>query len=66
MSYELDDLRQDLRGTLARGAGPAELETVRQSLARLLANADFVERTCGPAATPGLHLLYEDTGLGFQ
>ena len=66
MGYELDDLCKDLRGALARGAGPAELEAVRQSLARLLANADFVERTCGPAATPGLHLLYEDAGLGFQ
>jgi predicted metal-dependent enzyme (double-stranded beta helix superfamily) len=39
---------------------------VRQSLARLLANAAFVERTCGPAAKPGLHLLHEDTQLGFQ
>jgi hypothetical protein len=66
MSYELDDLCKDLRGALARGAGPAELEAVRQSLARLLANAGFVERTCGATATPGLHLLHEDAGLGFQ
>ncbi len=66
MTYELDDLCKDVGGTLARGAGPAELEAVRQSLARLLANGEFVERTCGPAAKPGLHLLYEDQALGFQ
>jgi hypothetical protein len=66
MSYELDDLCKDVGRTLTRGAGPAELEAVRQSLARLLANADFVERTCGAAATAGLHMLYEHPDLGFQ
>jgi predicted metal-dependent enzyme (double-stranded beta helix superfamily) len=66
MSYELDNLCKDVGGALARGAGPAQLEAVRQSLARLLGNADFVDRTCGPAAAPGLHLLYEDKALGFQ
>ncbi|HKC43204.1 MAG TPA: hypothetical protein VKC64_05210 [Burkholderiales bacterium] len=66
MAYELEDLCQDCHRALARGAGSEALETVRRSLARLLANAEFVDRTCGPAATPGLHLLYEDKALGFQ
>lgn len=66
MAYELEDMCRDCRETLARGAGPSELEAVRQSLARLLANAGFVERTCGPEARPGLHLLHEDAQLGFQ
>ena len=66
MTYELEDFCRDCRQTLARGAGAGELEKVRQSLARLLANAAFVERTCGPEAKPGLHLLYEDGDLGFQ
>jgi predicted metal-dependent enzyme (double-stranded beta helix superfamily) len=66
MSYELEDFCRDCHETLARGAGRAELEIVRQSLARLLANGAFVERTCGPGAKPGLHLLYEDAELGFQ
>jgi hypothetical protein len=66
MSYELNDLCHDVRQALTRGAAPAELEAVRQALARLLANAEFVERTCGPAAKPGLHLLFEDQDLGFQ
>jgi predicted metal-dependent enzyme (double-stranded beta helix superfamily) len=66
MAYELEDLCRDCHETLARGAGPEALEAVRRSLARLLANAAFVERTCGPEAKPGLHLLHEDGELGFQ
>jgi len=66
MAYELEDLCRDCHETLARGGGPDALEAVRRSLARLLANATFVERTCGAAAKPGLHLLHEDAELGFQ
>ena len=66
MTCELEDFCRDCRETLEQGSGPKALEAVRQSLARLLANAAFVERTCGPEAKPGLHLLYEDAGLGFQ
>ena len=66
MTYELEDFCRDCHQTLARGAGPEALEAVRQSLARLLANGAFVERTCGPEAQQGLHLLYEDGELGFQ
>jgi hypothetical protein len=66
MSYELENFCRDCREALTRGAGPAELEVVRQSLARRLANGAFVERTCGADAEPGLHLLYEDAELGFQ
>ena len=66
MAYQLEDLCNDCRRALAGGAGREALETVRRSLARLLANAEFVDQTCGPAATPGLHLLYEDKELGFQ
>jgi predicted metal-dependent enzyme (double-stranded beta helix superfamily) len=66
MTYELEDFCRDCRETLEQGAGPEALEAVRQSLARLLANAAFVERTCGPEARSGLHLLHEDAGLGFQ
>jgi predicted metal-dependent enzyme (double-stranded beta helix superfamily) len=66
MAYELEDLCRDCHEILARGSGSAELEAVRQSLARLLTNAAFVERTCGAAAPQGLHTLYEDPDLGFQ
>ena len=66
MAYELEDLCRDCREILGRGSGPAELEAVRQSLARLVANTAFVDRTCGAAAEQGLFTLYEDGNLGFQ
>jgi predicted metal-dependent enzyme (double-stranded beta helix superfamily) len=66
MVYELEDFCRDCRDAIARGTSPETLEGVRRSLARLLANGAFVARTCGPEATPGLHLLYEDAELGFQ
>ena len=46
MSYDFDQFITDVRKTLRRGSGPAELEQVRQELAKLLANGAFVERTC--------------------
>lgn len=64
MAYEFEDFCRDCHETLARGGSDA-LESVRVQLARLLANGPFVERTCGPDAKQGLHLLYEDA-LGFQ
>jgi len=66
MSYEFDQFIADARATLRRGSGPAELEQVRQSLAKLLANGAFVERTCGPDARGGLHRLHVDDELGFE
>jgi len=60
MAYEFEDFCNDCHQTLVRGGGPEALEAVRQALARLLANAAFVERTCGAGAQSGLHLLYED------
>lgn len=66
MSYEFDQFIVDVRGTLQRGAGPANLESVRQRLTQLLANSAFVERICGPGAAGGLHRLHIDDQLGFE
>lgn len=66
MPYELEDFSADCRRALAHGSSAAALEAVRGQLARLLNNAAFVERTCGPDAPQGLHVLYEDGELGFQ
>ena len=66
MSYEFDQFITDVRKTLRRGSGPAELEGVRQELAKLLANGEFVERTCGAGAEGGLHRLHVDDELGFE
>jgi predicted metal-dependent enzyme (double-stranded beta helix superfamily) len=66
MSYDFDQFVAEVRATLRHGSGAAELEDVRQKLAKLLANGEFVERTCGAAAADGLHRLHVDKELGFE
>ena len=66
MPYDLDQFIADCRAILAREPGPAGREQVRVGLERLLANEDFVRRTCGDDAPQGLNVLYEDLELGFQ
>jgi len=66
MSYDLEQFITEVRATLRRGSGAAELEDVRQRLAKLLSNAAFVARTCGAGAEGGLHRLHVDGELGFE
>ncbi len=66
MAYELDQFISDCRAILQRDGGPKGREDVRQHLEKLLANKDFVARTCGDDAPLGLKVLYEDKDLGFQ
>lgn len=66
MAYELDQFISDCRAILQRDPGPKGREDVRQHLEKLLANKDFVARTCGDDAPLGLKVLYEDKELGFQ
>ena len=66
MAYELDQFISDCRAILRRDAGPKGREDVRQNLEKLLANKDFVEKTCGEEVPIGLKVLYEDKDLGFQ
>ena len=66
MPYDLDQFIADTRAALKRDPGPAGRESVRANLERLLANQDFVARTCGDDAPLGLKVLYEDKDLGFQ
>lgn len=66
MPYDLDQFVADCRAILKRDPGPAGREDVRQHLERLLANKDFVARTCGDDVPLGLKVLYEDKELGFQ
>jgi predicted metal-dependent enzyme (double-stranded beta helix superfamily) len=68
MAYELSDFCKDCRDAVAGHADPSAeiLERIRMHLAKLLANQTFTERTCGPDAPAGLHLLHEDGPLGFQ
>ena len=66
MSYDFEQFITEVRAALRHGSGPAELEGVRQRLAKLLSNDAFVERTCGAAAEGGLHRLHVDDELGFE
>lgn len=66
MAYTLDDFAADCRRILKADPGPAGRETVRSKLHDLLLNDDFVAAHCGPDASVGTNLLYEDAELGFQ
>ena len=66
MIYDLDQFIADARATLKRDPGPAGRESVRTNLERLLANKDFIAKTCGEDVPTGLKVLYEDKDLGFQ
>jgi hypothetical protein len=66
MTYGLDQFISDCRSVLSRDPGPKGREEVRKNLERLLANADFIREHAGEDAPRGLHVLYEDAGLGFQ
>ena len=66
MAYELDQFISDCRAILQRDGGPKGREDVRQHLEKLLANKDFVAKTCGDDVPHGLKVLYEDKELGFQ
>jgi predicted metal-dependent enzyme (double-stranded beta helix superfamily) len=66
MAYDLDQFVSDCRNILSHDAGPAGREQVRLRLEQLLANPDFVERTCGDKVPHGLVVLHDDKELGFQ
>ena len=66
MAYTLDEFPADCRRILKADPGPAGRETVRKRLQDLLMNEDFVAANCGPDASVGTHLLYEDPDLGLQ
>jgi predicted metal-dependent enzyme (double-stranded beta helix superfamily) len=66
MAYDLAQFIADCRDILTRDPGPSGREQVRVHLERLLANHDFVRRTCGDDAPQGLKVLYEDPQHGFQ
>lgn len=66
MTYDFEQLKTEVRAAIKNGNSPAQIDEVRRSLAKLLANKEFVVQTCGENAEPGLKLLYEDPELGFQ
>jgi hypothetical protein len=66
MAYTLDEFAADCRRILTADPGPAGRDSVLKRLQDLLMNEDFVAAHCGPNASGGANLLYEDPELGFQ
>ncbi len=66
MAYQLDHFIADCRAILKRDPGPTGREEVRCKLEALLNNPEFIRTHCSDDTPRGLHVLYEDTELGFQ
>lgn len=66
MSYTLEDFAADSHRILKDDPGPAGRQQVRDRLSKLLLEDAFIEEHCGPDATGGANVLYEDPDLGFQ
>jgi hypothetical protein len=66
MGYTLDEFAKDCRRILKADPGAAGREEVRKKLQNLLMEDDFVAACCGPEASGGADVLYEDPELGFQ
>ncbi len=66
MAYTLEEFSADCHRILKADPGGAGREQVRQSLEKLLLEDDFIAANCGPDASGGANVLYEDAELGFQ
>ena len=66
MAYTLDAFAADCHRILKADPGPKGRDQVRKKLQDLLMEDDFVAAHCGPEASGGANLLYEDPELGFQ
>jgi predicted metal-dependent enzyme (double-stranded beta helix superfamily) len=66
MAYDLNQFVADCRSVLKNDPGPAGREKVRVLLERLLQDKDFVAKYCSDNVPAGLHVLHDDSELGFQ
>jgi hypothetical protein len=66
MGYTLEEFAADCHHILSADPGPAGRLEVRDHLSRLLKEDSFVDAYCGPDASGGANVLYEDPDLGFQ
>ena len=66
MGYTLDAFAQDCHRILKADPGRGGRDQVRRKLQDLLMEDDFIAAHCGPEASGGANLLYEDAALGFQ
>ena len=66
MGYTLEEFASDCHRLLKDDPGPAGRQQVKDHLGRLLMEDAFIEEHCGPDASGGANVLYEDPELGFQ
>ena len=66
MAYTLEDFSTDCHRILKAHPGADGRDQVRRKLEQLLMEDDFIDAYCGPDATGGANVLYEDPELGFQ
>ncbi len=65
MTYALEQLAADCRGSLRRDPGQAGREEVRKFIERACADPEFVRTHLGPTVEDARKILYEDPELGF-
>ena len=66
MGYTLKEFASDCHRILKDDPGEAGRLEVKDHLGRLLMEDEFVDEHCGPDASGGANVLYEDPDLGFQ
>ena len=66
MTGALESFTADTRTILSADSGPDGLEKLRARLETLLGDDAFVAAHCGPDASGGANVLYEDPDFGFQ
>jgi hypothetical protein len=66
MAYTLEDFSADCHRILKAHPGADGRDQVRRKLEQLLMEDEFIDAYCGPDATGGANVLYEDAELGFQ
>jgi len=66
MAGELEQFIQDCRDAIRLNEGDEARAIIKQKLAALTANDEFVQKYCGADAKVGDHILHKDPELGFM
>lgn len=64
MSYTLQDFCADMHAILVKENNPAGRDKVREKMAELLKNDEFIKQFCGPDKKNGVYTLNEDPETG--
>jgi predicted metal-dependent enzyme (double-stranded beta helix superfamily) len=66
MAYTLEQFCKDCRDAIKKDPGNGGREAIRDRLAELLKNQDFVAAHCGPERARGTYTLYHDAETDFH